>query len=470
MHALVIFVLVSKFFATQHQHSPPNSTASWYSAAFVYASFVESRTASQILYQRSVFFSKYGRSNIFDCGQKLSGRHRLALRWLLILSGNVELNPGPEISFESLSFDCLKAVLKIVKEGDQVFRMPDTKANVIVALQQQNQNFVNLALQNVLGISQPAASQAVRDESSASKLAQLPEFSFSDTKKWFELVDQFLAGCRDEQVKKNSVLRVVPLDIQKQSGIDVSAPYEAIKAKLLAHCDLTREQKLRKLLGSQELGDQKPSVALRALQELGQANSDLVRIRFLEMLPPEVRVVLASLTGSSIENLAAAADKMMETIANNPTTVNKVSSDVQARATSPIGLLRSQLDQLTACVASQSKQISELTQAVQAITMGNRLDRSRGRSQSRDTPWQRANSPRQQRSPGPTQQRQQRSSRFDSPANPNNSSSRDWCYYHFNFGSNAQRCVAPCSYNRRTYGGQSRSGNGAAPLDGLRRG
>jgi hypothetical protein len=467
MRAFTIFVLVFKFFAVQQ--FPSNSTTSWYTAAFVYASFLESRTASQIFYQQSVFFSKYGRSNIFDCGQKLSSRHRLALRWLLILSGNVELNPGPNISFDSLSVEALKAVLKIVKEADQTFRMPDNKVAIIAALQLENQNFVTLALQNVLGISQPVASQAPRESSSLNNLAQLPEFSAADTRKWFELVDQFLAGCQNDQIKKNSVLRVVPLEIQRQCGLDVSASYDNIKAKVVAHCDLTRDQKLKKLLGTQELGDQKPSVALRTLQELGQGNLDLIRIRFLEMLPSEVRVVLAALRETSIEALAAAADKMMETITSNATSssVNQVRVQHEAREASPVGLLRSQLNQLTECVASQGKQISELTQAVQAITMGNRVDRSRGRSQSREAPWQRSSSPRQ-RSPASPLRQQQQSSRYSSPA-PQQNARRGWCYYHFQFGSNAQRCVAPCSYNRRSFGGQSWSGNGAAPPAGLRR-
>jgi hypothetical protein len=93
------------------------------------------------------------------------------------LSGNVELNPGPvTITFNNLSVDALKAVLKIVKEGEENFRMPDAKAAIITALESENQTFVTLALQNVLGISQPAVSQPTRDET-ANKLAQLPEFS-----------------------------------------------------------------------------------------------------------------------------------------------------------------------------------------------------------------------------------------------------------------------------------------------------
>jgi hypothetical protein len=84
MQAFTIFILVFKLYVALHRF-PVNSTVSWYTAAFTYASFLESRTAAQIFFNVRFFYSKYGRSNVFDCGQKLSGRHRLALRWLWIL-------------------------------------------------------------------------------------------------------------------------------------------------------------------------------------------------------------------------------------------------------------------------------------------------------------------------------------------------------------------------------------------------
>lgn len=60
------------------------------------------------------------------------------------------------------------------------------------------------------------------------------------------------------------------------------------------------------------MGDQKQSTALQKLQALGQGSEKLVRMLFLEMLPSEIKTMLATLYHATIENLKEMTDKILE--------------------------------------------------------------------------------------------------------------------------------------------------------------
>ncbi|RLU20852.1 hypothetical protein DMN91_007466 [Ooceraea biroi] len=70
----------------------------------------------------------------------------------------------------------------------------------------------------------------------------------------------------------------------------------------------------RRLLGSHELSDEKPSVFLQKLRNLaaGQVTDEILRTIFMEQLPENVRAILAISEVSDLGRLVAQADKVME--------------------------------------------------------------------------------------------------------------------------------------------------------------
>ena len=135
-------------------------------------------------------------------------------------------------------------------------------------------------------------------------------------------------------------------------------------------------------------------------------DSTFLQELFLQRLPPNVCVVLASTsTTTSIEELAALSDKIAKVAA--PT--------IAATSTpSPSPQLLEELQQLRT-------EVKQLQSSFRSLSL-----QSRGRSTSRS--WQ------------------------SSPA-PHSSSDSSMCWYHQKYGEAAKKCRPPCSYttlNRQT--------------------
>ena len=124
--------------------------------------------------------------------------------------------------------------------GEENFEPPRSKREIIDLLYAENQAFVFLALQQVIGLNREALHPP--QQQTRPKIVKLPDFYDQDTNKWFEPADQFLADCPPDQVRKNSILRVIPMDIQTESGIELNASYESIKQRIISHCDDYQDQ------------------------------------------------------------------------------------------------------------------------------------------------------------------------------------------------------------------------------------
>ena len=190
-------------------------------------------------------------------------------------------------------------------------------------------------------------------------------------------------------------------------------PYDTLKAQLIKRTAASEQRKLQQLISGEELGDRKPTQLLRRMQQLlgdklgtsADANSFL-RELFLQRLPPNVRMVLASADSTmDLDRLADMADKVMEVAAP---TVAAVS------VTRPDGTDHSEVKQLREEVARLAYLVASLT------------TRSRHRSSSK---------PRRAASPAPT--------------NPPQDS---FCWYHTKFGEAAQKCKDPCSWGNSPAG------------------
>ena len=201
-------------------------------------------------------------------------------------------------------------------------------------------------------------------------------------------------------------------------------PYDTLKTELVKRTAASEQRKLQQLISGEELGDRKPTQLLLRIQQLlgdkvGTADvpsSSFLRKLFLQRLPSNVRMVLASTdTSMDLNKLAELADKVMD-VATPTGTVAHV-SDARPDAHPdppplPAGVFTPpEVKQLR-------EEVARLTQLVESLTA-----RSRQCSHHSSRP-RRSPSP---VSPGPLQD------------------SNSLCWYHLKFGDEAQNCRQPCA-------------------------
>ena len=196
-------------------------------------------------------------------------------------------------------------------------------------------------------------------------------------------------------------------------------PYDTLKSELIRRTSASEQKRLHQLLISEELGDRKPSQLLRKMRQLPGdkvLEDGILRQLFLQRLPTNVQLILASLsTTSSLDQLALIADNILEVAPSQPTLATLASPPAASSFAQDLQDLRSQVNSLT----------SQLTTLVNALQINSR---SRSRSCSRG------------RSPTPPLHTPRRSA-------STSRSSRPHCWYHMHFGPNAQKCVPPCSFD-----------------------
>lgn len=249
---------------------------------------------------------------------------------------------------------------------------------------------------------------------------KLPPFWPADPEVWFAQVEaQFTTrGFTTQKTKFDYVISSLSPEfatevrdlLLKPPDDD---PYDTLKTQLIKRTAASEQRKLQQLISGEELGDRKPTQLLRRMQQLlgdklgtsDDANSFL-RELFLQRLPPNVRMVLAS-TDLSMDlcKLADMADKVMEVA--TPIVAAVADTRPDTTGNSELGQLREDVACLTDLVASLTT-------------------RSRRRSFSR---------PRRVPSPAPT--------------NPPQGS---LCWYHAKFGEDAQKCKEPCSWGNSQAG------------------
>lgn len=236
---------------------------------------------------------------------------------------------------------------------------------------------------------------------------KLPPFWPADPVLWFVQVESQFATRRitaDMSKYHHVVSSLSPAIATEVRDLLISPPaedaYNTLKAQLIRRTSASEEKRLRQLLTAEELGDRTPTQLLRRLEQLlGEKattiDQSLLRELFLQRLPSNVRMVLASAGDIGLAKIADLADKIIE-VSAAPTTI----SAVQGRSTpDELGELRAEVRRLADMMA--------------------KLQVPGRRSTSRERPRRRPRS----------------SSRTNSGE----------CWYHQRFGPAARKCEPPCS-------------------------
>ena len=238
---------------------------------------------------------------------------------------------------------------------------------------------------------------------------KLPPFWPQDPKVWFVQVEAQFAtrGATAQKTKFDYVISSLSPEIAMEVRNlllkpPAENPYDTRKAQLIKRTVASEQRKLQQLLRrmQQLLGDK--------LGAGTDANSFLCEL-FLQRLPPNVRMVLASANpATTLENLTDMADKIMEVSAPTVAALSTPRVD-----DSEVKLLHEQVSRLADLVASLP-----------------RANRSRHCSSSRNRP------------PPPP----------PPPANtppPSQPPTQDTlCWYHAKFGDDARKCRDPCSWGQ----------------------
>ncbi|XP_047532108.1 uncharacterized protein LOC125067493 [Vanessa atalanta] len=148
--------------------------------------------------------------------------------------------------------------------------------------------------------------------------SRIPEFWCDQPRLWFVQCEAILVP--QKLSRFNLVVTKLGKEvIQQVSDILLKPPdvkkYDTLKERLLKVYEESEIRQFQKLLSEMELGDQKPSQLLRRMRDLAREkiSDETLRIMWQGHLPPSVRGVLAVSEVRDLENLAAIADKVMET-------------------------------------------------------------------------------------------------------------------------------------------------------------
>ncbi|XP_058802317.1 uncharacterized protein LOC131670610 [Phymastichus coffea] len=183
-------------------------------------------------------------------------------------------------------------------------------------------------------------------------------------------------------------------------------PYTFLRTKLIERLSASEEQRVRRLISEEELGDRKPSQFLRHLRTLIGTTvipDNLLRQFWLQRLPSHVQAIItAQMTAQptlTLDNQSEIADKIIEVSPATPLSIRATSvSTSTEQEVSNNALIRA--------IESLSKEVAEL-----------RRNRSNSRGRQR--------------------------SQYKQDFSPDSSR---LCWYHRKFQEKATKCTKPCAY------------------------
>ncbi|XP_034944795.1 uncharacterized protein [Chelonus insularis] len=266
-------------------------------------------------------------------------------------------------------------------------------------------------------------------EVSAIQNCKLPTFWKDNPEMWFLQAESVFQSfnVRADNAKYHLIVSNLTSDAVLAVTDIIKTPpatdkYNYLKTQLINRLADSADKQLHKVLAELELGGRKPSELLRLMRSMvgAQAPENVLRVRWLALLPPTVQKLLRVFQAtSSLDELATGADTLMEsgdspqfvmaaaTHSSYSPTAPQASSSLDDAILTELRGMRKSLDNL----ALQQKEVCNKLNKLHPSD-----DRSRSRSRGRSTT----------REP------------HVSPAGH--------CYYHHNYGNRARRCVQPCTF------------------------
>ncbi|XP_064486038.1 uncharacterized protein LOC135398579 [Ornithodoros turicata] len=281
----------------------------------------------------------------------------------------------------------------------------------------------------------PQTSSAPSPMSSLAAVAvKLPPYFDRNPAVWFLQAEaQFnLAGITAQQTKFYHVISALTPSAANEvydilASPSPSTPYDQLKKALLQRTTLSSRSRLQQLLSTEELGDRRPSQLLQRMRQLlgdqsASVDDDLLRELFLQRLPQNVQMVLATAADMTLDQLATLADAVMEVA--NPAVAAVFPALPPSEPARPQPRLppQSTIDDL----CREFRSLAAVIAACHASRPDTHL-----RRQSRDRSGRRT-----RRSPSTNRA----ASRDRSPA---------MCWYHRRFGADAHHCFLPCSWQQQ---------------------
>ena len=271
---------------------------------------------------------------------------------------------------------------------------------------------------------------------------KIPPFWPHEPDLWFIQIEALFRRHRitGQQARADYILSAIsPQTMQQVRDIvanpSTTNPYDTLKDAMLTRLGLSTKEKFRELFSKMELGDQKPSQLLSRMRALiGNHQFDETALKELweRLLPKHIQLALAAVSDTNLDNLANLADQI-HAVSQSHATVASVAPLPQAPSPPQpdvTNALLQYMQRTDSTIAALNQQLVTLTAELSQIQLGSNThaDRSRSRNRAFDN---------RSRSRGRT------------PSN-------GFCWYHNQFGHQAQKCVPPCSFFNKD---APRSGN-----------
>ncbi|XP_071450054.1 uncharacterized protein [Hetaerina americana] len=203
-------------------------------------------------------------------------------------------------------------------------------------------------------------------------MLRVPPFWPEEPALWFAQLEGqfFLAGISEDAKKFYTVVsHLEPRFAQEVKDVISNPPgdnkYIKIKEELIRRLSASQEEKIRRLLEREEMGDRKPSQFLRHLKDLAGSSmpDEFMRSLWLTRLSTPLHAILAAQDGVDLDAVASLADRISEVIPRErvpaPThaQVSEVSSDPPSCSGGCSGMLASllsRMDDLTRVINLQA--------------------------------------------------------------------------------------------------------------------
>lgn len=200
------------------------------------------------------------------------------------------------------------------------------------------------------------------------------------------------------------------LDIVKNP--DREKPYSHLKETILRRLTCSEEARLSNLLYHVEMGDKCPSEFYRHMLQIAGDSTDLsltlVQKLWKSRLPKSIEVALVAVDSKDHAELVRIADRLWECTQSGA--ISEVTSGLNSSRGSVTEELRREISEIRDLIKNLGKDSHQPRQS-----------RWRNRSASRNRNNPRQKTPLRQRKP--------------------------FCWYHYRFGNEANKCVEPCNFS-----------------------